>query len=278
MKVSVIIPTYNEENVILDCLESLGRQTYRDFEIIVVDDGSKDKTLFYLENLEKRIRDLKVIRQKHKGAGAARNKGAKFARGEILVFVDADMTFDKDFINRLVDPILKKKAKGTFSKEEYVLNWQNPIARYWNWNEGWEDKKRHKKNYPDWQPVFRAILKKEFDRVGGFEPGGYDDDWTLTEKLGYMAINAPGAIFYHKNPSSLKEVFYHAKWVGKRKYKFGNIGKILSLFRYSFPVSIFKGFLIGFRKKDLGFLIFKIVYDFAIYLGIIESFFGKNSK
>lgn len=279
MKISVIIPTYNEEAVISDCILSLSKQTYPDFEIIVVDDGSSDKTLQILSGLRAKFKNLKVLRQNHKGPGAARNFGAKRAKGEILVFVDADMTFDKDFLNNLTFPIRNGKTKGTFSKEEFVSNWENVWARCWNINEGWEEKRRHPKDYPDFQPVFRAILKEEFDRVGGFTPGGYDDDWSLSNKLGYKASVAKGAIFYHKNPSSLAEVFGHSKWVGKRKYKMGMLGLLLALIRSSFPVSLVIGFYKAVKSKEVRFLFFKLVYDLGIFIGILEMIFGgKKSK
>ncbi|HJY98768.1 MAG TPA: glycosyltransferase family 2 protein [Patescibacteria group bacterium] len=279
MKTSVIIPTYNEKKDLEDCIESLGDQTYGDFEIIVVDDGSSDATVEILQNLEKTLPNFKFAEQEHNGAGAARNKGAGIAKGEILVFVDADMTFDKEFIKKLVEPIEKGKAKGTFSKEEYVGNWDNVWARCWNLNEGWEDKRRHPKNYPDTQPVFRAILASEFNRVKGFTPGGYDDDWSLSKKLGYNAIFAPGAVFYHKNPSSLGEIFNHAKWVGKRHYKLGIIGNLVALIRSSFPVSILVGLIKSILTFSPAFLLFKIVYDAGIFIGILEfTATGRKSK
>src|SRR3989344_8981820 len=116
MKVSVIVPAYNEEKVILGCLESLVKQTYKDMEIIVVDDGSTDATLQMLRRASKAF-DVKIFSQEHKGPGAARNLGAKHASGDILVFVDADMIFDKNFIKKLIAPIVKGEAIGTFSKE-----------------------------------------------------------------------------------------------------------------------------------------------------------------
>jgi len=277
IRISVVIPTYNEERSIEACLTSLQTQTQKDIEIIIVDDGSTDQTLSVLSNFEKQIR---LFKQKHKGPGAARNLGAKQAKGEILVFVDADMTVDKNFIKKLVEPIIKGKTEGTFSKQEYVSNWENVWARCWNINEGWMEKRRHPKDYPNKQKVFRAILKSEFDQVNGFDPSrGYMDDWSLGERLGYDAINALGAEFYHKNPDILSEVFKQAKWVGKRKYKFGIFGSFIALLRASLPVSIAMGIAKSIVNTIPAFLAFKIVYDLGLFVGIIEYLItGKGAK
>ncbi len=274
--ISVIIPVYNEEGVILDCLKSLENQSYQDFEVIVIDDGSVDKTLQKLQN--SKTQKINIFTQKHKGAGAARNLGAKHAKGDILVFVDSDMTFDRDFLKNLTKPIIKGKTKGTFSKDEYVANWDNIWARCYNYNEGWEDKKRHPKNYPDTQPVFRAILKSEFDKVGGFIAGGYDDDWSLSKKLGYEAAIAPNAIYYHKNPETLTEIYNHAKWVGKRRYKLYALGYMVALLRSSLPVSIIIGLFKSIRFKTYQFIIFKIIYDFGAFVGILNYIFTKDGS
>jgi len=279
MKLSVIIPTYNEERSVGECIDSLEKQTYPDFEVIVVDDGSLDGTMDILQDLKVKTQNLKVLKQDHKGPGTARNLGADEAKGDILVFVDADMTFDKNFLKNLIRPIVSGRAKGTFSKYEYVSNWENVWARCWNINEGWEERKRHPKNYPDTQKVFRAIVKKEFDRAGGFDSSaGYMDDWTLSKKLGYEAVSTPGAIFYHENPQSLGEVFSQAKWIGKRPYKLGMVGKFIALFRASLPVSLVVGITKSLLSFNLSFLLFKLVYDSGIFLGIIENFYGKVAK
>jgi len=271
MGISIVIPTYNESKVLLECLKSLESQDMSNFEVIIVDDGSIDNTIKLASDFRPKNYTLEVLKQEHKGPGAARNLGSKKAKGDILVFVDADMTFEKDFLEKLVNPIKKGEVKGTFSKDEYVGNWENNWARCWNINEGWEAKKRHSKNYPSKQKVFRAILKTEFDRVGGFTPGGYNDDWSLSEKLGYLAKNAPDAKFYHKNPSSLKEIFFHAKWVGKREYKLGLVGKLFALLRASFPISLIVGFYKFILSGESSFVIFKVVYDFGIFIGILSS-------
>ena len=279
MKISVIIPTYNEAQNLEACLISLAGQNYKNFEVILIDDGSNDDTLSILSQLKIPNLKLLILRQKHLGPGAARNLGASRAEGEILVFVDADMTFDKNFLGNLVKPILDSKSKGTFSKYEYVSNWDNVWARCWNINQNWEAKRRHPKNYPDKQKVFRAILKSEFDRVGGFTPGDYTDDYSLYDKLGYMAHSAPGAIFYHKNPFSLAEIYNQARWVGKRKYKLGLFGYLIGLIRVSLPVSLVIGSVKAVLNSTPAFVIFKPVYDFGSFIGIVEYvLWGKKLK
>lgn len=280
MKVSVIIPAYNEEKVIGECLESLAKQTSKDLEIILVDDGCSDKTLEKVSLFTSHYSLVTVLRQKHLGAGSARNLGAKHAKGEILVFVDADMTFDKQFVSHLIKPIIQRKAIGTFSKDEYLSNKDNVWARCWNINRGFPPDKMHAINYPDTQKVFRAILKQEFDRVEGFdEKAGYTDDWSLSEKLSIEAVATAGAIFYHKNPETLRDVFDQSKWMAKRRYKFGLTGYLISLIRVSLPISIISGILNAIRYKLVAFLPFKVLSDFGQFLGILEFWlFGDFKK
>ena len=276
MKISVIIPAYNEESVILDCLKSLTKQSVNDFEVIVVDDGSTDLTIGQIRKLQITNYKLQILSQTHEGPGAGRNLGAKSAKGDTLVFIDADMTFDKNFLKMLVRPIVAGKSTGTFSKDEYVSNWSNVWARCYNKNQGWVDKKTHPKNYPNTQKVFRAILRSEFNKVGGFIAGGYNDDWSLSEKLGYEAVVAEKAIFFHKNPDNLKEIFNHAQWVGKRSYKLGALGYMVALIRSSLPVSLVVGILRSTFYLLPTYLIFKIVYDFGITVGILNFMFTKK--
>lgn len=274
MKASVIIPVYNEEGSIRPCLDSLLTQSLKDFEIIVVDDGSTDETL----DTVKRFEAVKVFTQGHRGAGAARNLGASKARGEILVFVDADMTFAKDFLKNLIKPI-SRTIIGTFSKEEYLGNKDNLWARCWNLNRGIPPTKMHPANYPDTDKVFRAIKKVAFERAGGFdEHAGYTDDYTLSEKLGTKAIAASGAVFYHNNPDSLKEVFIQSKWMAKRKYKLGIIGQLGTLVARSLPFSILLGLGVSITSAMPQFVVFRIVSDFGQFIGILEHLGGKISK
>lgn len=270
--VSVIIPTYNEQAVIAACIDSLRQQSYKPLEIIVVDDGSKDRT----QKIVKKMKGIHLLIQDHLGPGAARNKGAKKAKGEILVFIDADMTFDTRFIQRLSKPIRDGKAIGTFSKEEFVVNPENRWSRCWSQNRGWPEGKMHPADYPDTQKVFRAIRRDAFEEAGGFDAKvGYTDDWTLSEKLGKQAIAAHGAIFFHRNPATLKEVYLQAKWLAQRPYKLGVIGRIVTMLRTAFPISILVGTIQAVRHKSAAFLVFRLVFDLARFTGVTRMFLGK---
>lgn len=269
--VSVIIPTYNEERYIDACLQSLLSQTYKPLEIIMVDDGSTDKTV----EIAKRFK-INLFKQKHMGPAGARNLGASKAKGEILVFPDADMKYDKKYIKILVKPILDKKAIGTFNKNEYVANTDNIWSNCWAINSDLPINKRHSENLPKYLSVFRAILKEDFDRVGGYDNLGYGDDSTISDKLGVQSYGVKGAKAFHFNPSSLIEVFYSARWIGRDNKIFKP--DIFNFFRFSLFNSIRISFRKIYKKKvPLRFIIFKLVYDFGVLVGIFLNF-GDSRK
>ncbi|MDR2610653.1 MAG: bifunctional glycosyltransferase family 2 protein/CDP-glycerol:glycerophosphate glycerophosphotransferase [Clostridiales Family XIII bacterium] len=105
-RVSVIIPVYNNEAYLQECLDSVYNQTFDDYEIIIIDDGSTDSTPHIIErNIASAGRNLLSFRQPNTGAGAARNRGINMASGEYLFFLDAD-----DFIEDQAFEILVKHA------------------------------------------------------------------------------------------------------------------------------------------------------------------------
>ena len=96
--ISIIIPTFQHGELIKECLDALYAQTYGDFEIIVINDGSTDNTATVLENYD---RPIKVISQQNAGANAARNKGYREAHGEYLLFCDADVITNPDMLSKM---------------------------------------------------------------------------------------------------------------------------------------------------------------------------------
>lgn len=99
-KVSVIIPVYNAEKYLRNCLDSVVSQTLRDIEIICVDDGSTDNSLAILREYEKNDARVAVLHQSNINAGAARNNGFARATGEYLAFLDADDFFKSDMLEK----------------------------------------------------------------------------------------------------------------------------------------------------------------------------------
>ncbi len=105
-KISVILPVFNEEMLIERCIDSILKQTYKNFELIIVNDGSTDETL---EKIKKyNDNRIKIYSQKNQGAGQARNKGLEEATGDFICFVDSDDTINKNFLE-IMSKLLKEK-------------------------------------------------------------------------------------------------------------------------------------------------------------------------
>jgi glycosyltransferase involved in cell wall biosynthesis len=112
-KISVIIPTYNREESIIDSINSVLRQTYDNLEIIIIDDGSTDKTESLIANLnDNRIKYIKL--NGNKGASFARNEGIKIASGKYITFQDSDDLYHLDKIERQYKNLIKKKSDFDF--------------------------------------------------------------------------------------------------------------------------------------------------------------------
>ena len=103
MKVSVIIPAYNVENYLIRSVKSVLEQDLLDIEIIIVNDGSTDKTSLVAKELEKTFYNVKVINQQNQGVSEARNKGLKQAKGEYICFLDADDYLEKDVLSKFYE-------------------------------------------------------------------------------------------------------------------------------------------------------------------------------
>jgi hypothetical protein len=89
-RLSIVVPFYNVERYIADCLDSLARQTFGDFEAILVDDGSKDASVAAAREFCARDRRFRIVTQENQGLGPARNTGVQHAQGDYLTFVDSD--------------------------------------------------------------------------------------------------------------------------------------------------------------------------------------------
>ena len=101
--VSVIVPIYNVEKYLNKCIESIINQTYKNLEIILIDDGSTDKSGKICDRFEKKDNRIKVIHQKNAGVSSARNTGIDSADGLWIAFIDSDDWVEENYIKNLIE-------------------------------------------------------------------------------------------------------------------------------------------------------------------------------
>lgn len=104
-KISIIIPVYNLENYIEKCIKSVLEQTYENFELIIIDDGSMDKSQKLAQKFSVKDKRIIVFQQSNKGPSAARNLGIKNSTGMWITFIDADDHIDKTYLEQLISAI-----------------------------------------------------------------------------------------------------------------------------------------------------------------------------
>lgn len=125
MKISIIIPAYNASKYIRRCVLSLINQTYKNIEIIVVNDGSKDNTSLMLKEF-----DIKLINKENGGVSSARNCGLKVASGDYITFVDSDDYVDKDYILNIVNIINEYNYDIIETPLLFEANIKNKVVNY----------------------------------------------------------------------------------------------------------------------------------------------------
>ena len=115
--VSIIIPCYNAAGFLAETLEGLENQTRRDFEVVCINDGSKDDTLSVLKVWqEKGTLDIQIVNKENGGVSAARNDGLKAARGKYVIFLDADDAYHEEFVERLIGAMEQSEADVAYCR------------------------------------------------------------------------------------------------------------------------------------------------------------------
>lgn len=121
-KISIIIPVYNTEKYLKECIESAMHQTLTDIEIICVNDGSTDTSLEILKSFAEKDNRLKIVTQQNKGQSAARNTGLKIATGEYIAFLDSDDFFENIFAEQMYQKAQSQDADITMCSMNIVKN------------------------------------------------------------------------------------------------------------------------------------------------------------
>ena len=185
IKVSIIVPVYNVEKYLRECLDSLVCQTLQEIEIICVDDGSCDNSSNILSDYAQKDSRIIVHRQENQGLAAARNSGLKLAKGEYIGFLDSDDYVDNDFFEKLYKEALSNNAD--IARASYKYHYPD-----YEKNENYLDsiiKKRKKEKKPlgineHTVVVWNAIYKKKFLENNGIM---YFDNLRSTEDVSFTA-------------------------------------------------------------------------------------------
>lgn len=118
-KISIIIPVFNSEKYIEKAIESILIQSFKDFEIICIDDGSTDNSLEICYGEAEKDNRIKIIHQENKGVSSARNKGIEVAKGDYIAFLDADDYYANDALEIMYNDAIKENADAAFYNHFY---------------------------------------------------------------------------------------------------------------------------------------------------------------
>lgn len=187
MKVSVIIPVYNVEDYIEECIHSLLQQTLNDIELIIVNDGTKDSSIEKIQYLINRHKHIKLINQNNLGLSAARNTGLEYASGDYVAFIDSDDYIEPTFLEELYNQAIKDDLDivmggyKIFKDNQYEIKERNP--KLYDRIRTGEDFLKEELEYKDyrmevWDDLYRLDFLKENNLC--FEKGLLHEDELFT--------------------------------------------------------------------------------------------------
>ena len=158
LKVSVIVPVYNVERYVEECLDSLARQSLRECEFICVDDGSEDGSYRIIEAYAGRDKRFKLIRQENKGQAEARNMGIRAATGKYIAFLDSDdILKEKDALEELYG--VAEKAQVDFLTYDADCFYESDILRETDNRDSYYIRKREYGVFPIGRELFCEMME-----------------------------------------------------------------------------------------------------------------------
>lgn len=190
IKYSFIVPVYNTEKYLKKCLNSLVNQTYKDFEIIVVNDGSTDKSSSIISKYQKKYKNIIVIDKENEGLSMARNRGVQKSSGKYIIFVDSD-----DYVsNKLLEEVDKKIDDSDILRFQIATE----DEEYTKINEYHEeefesmcgyDAFKYLSSYHFVEPAWCYVIRKNYyiENKFSFKRGVYHEDFGLIPYVIYKA-------------------------------------------------------------------------------------------
>ena len=275
MRFSIIIPVYNRSQEVDELLESLCAQTLKDFEVVVVEDGSKEKCDLVCEKYKDRL-NLNYYFKTNSGPGPSRNYGAEHSHGDYLIILDSDVIVPENYLGT-IKAELDREPCDAFGGPDRAHESFTPIQKAINYamtsffTTGGIRGGKHKmdKFYP--RSFNLGIKKSVYEALGGFAPMRYGEDIDLSTRIfkgGYSCRLFPEAFVYHKRRVKFSSFFRQVKHSGEArvvlKNKYPETFKLVHLLPAAFVVGNLLLVMLGIFHHWLWFMpiVFYVVMVF----------------
>lgn len=222
--ISIIVPIYNVEKYLDRCINSLVKQTYKNIEIILVDDGSKDYSGKIADNWGEKDSRIKIYHKENGGLSDARNYGIEKSSGKYLSFVDSDDYVDERFIEVLYQILIKNKVKISavgiqkFSNKEYNIekNYFNEKDEIFDTEKAIQYLYNNSKycNYA-WNKLYLKELFNDIKYPYGRKMEDLGTTYLLFDKCEYVAYNSIPLYFYYQRENSILHNPDKQFWIDK---------------------------------------------------------------
>lgn len=203
-KISVIIPVYNVEKYLSECLDSVIRQTYANLEIILVDDGSTDTSGVLCDEYAKKDERIKVIHKPNGGLSSARNSGLNVFSGEYFSFVDSDDVIDKKYIQTLYDNVKRENCNLSVCSylrfNDDVIE-QEEIKKEYSLFTGKECFQKILDGQIDLTVAWGKLYKRDFFGAFRFNEGQNNEDELYANNFIFVKkiVYTPSRLYFYRN-------------------------------------------------------------------------------
>ena len=247
MLFSIIIPVYNRPQEVDELLESLCTQTFNDFEVVVVEDGSTEKCEEVCQKYTDRL-TLRYHFKPNSGPGPSRNYGAERSQGEYLIILDSDVIVPENYLEIVKNELYREpcdafggpdRAHPSFTPIQKAINYA--MTSFFTTGGIRGGAKKLDKFYP--RSFNLGIKKSAFEALGGFAPRRYGEDIDLSTRIfanGYSCRLFPEAFVYHKRRVKFSSFFRQVKHSGEArvvlKKKYPDTFKLVHLLPTAFVV------------------------------------------
>ena len=203
--ISVVVPTYNRARLLEMCLSSLITQTYKDYEIIVVNDGSTDETEDIIKKFQRKFKNLRYFKQKNRGHSIARNLGFSRARGEIIASTDDDCIVENQWLEKIREnfrryPKAAAVGGSIINPVNTRISWSHYILTYSSWSP--RAKKRFVRDIPTCNIAYKKDIIKDLKFEDDKKSLGYRDT------LFNFEVSKRGKILFDPDIK-----VYHYRWL-----------------------------------------------------------------